>query len=654
MAKALKVVGIVAGAVALVATGLGAVGVGAVFGASTAGIAGVATLVAGVANIGARLLTKPPPARGSVTDTVLDVEPSSPYLMGEGYFAGVMRHKVGYGPTIDDVPNPYLLEALALCVAGPIAGPITPQTDFGAVDSWFSGFLETDTRLGATPDTALVPPYGAAPGWSSSSAMSGTAAIAWNYRFDKEGERYASGLPARGVVAQWVKVYDPRKDSTQPGGSGSHRLGDETTYEWSENPALHAGTYAFGRYSPLGQGSKRIIGMGLPAEGIDWEGVSAWANDCEANNWRMFGLVFEPGDRWQNLRDICIAGGAEPLFAGAVLGFHWQRPRVALDTITEADLADGSQEVTAMQSWRDRLNTLQPRYLEPTSNWSLIAANRVQVSEFLTEDGEERIEDVPFNFVKDASQAAQLAAYWLWGSRELTPITLTLMPRLRAYRPGECLHLDLPQLGLDHDAVILRRQFDPATGTMTMTLMTETPGKHSYALGLTGTAPPTPTIGQTAQERDQGAALTSLPTGYIRNQITNSWVTDADPLDGLVQASENSITIEAHTRTYLDRGNVSIDGATLTVENDGTTAIAADTVYHIFYDDATRSGGTVSYKATQNSTVAALSASTPARHRVATIRTAATGQPANSGSGQSPPGWDPNEWEEYGPDEDPP
>src|SRR3546814_9268278 len=57
------------------------------------------------------------------------------------------------------------------------------------------------------------------------------------------------------------------------------------------------------------------------------------------------------------------------------------------------------------------------------------------------------------------------------------------MPRLRAYRPGDCLHLDLPQLGLDTDAIILNREIDPGTMTVKLTLMGETPAKHAYALG---------------------------------------------------------------------------------------------------------------------------------------------------------------------------
>lgn len=643
MAKALRTIAIVAGAVALVASA--AVTFGATLGLSAAvlgtiaTVATVASIVAGVAGIGANLMTKPPPARGSVTETIIEVDPPSPYCMGEGYFAGVMRHRVGYGATRKKIRNPYLFEALTLCVAGPIAGPIVPQVDFGAVPAWYTGFLATDTRLGLRPDTALVPPFDpSAPGWSSAHKLSSEAAIGWGHLFDKDGERFANGLPTRGVLAKWVKVYDPRLDSTRPGGLGSHRLGDESTYSWSENPALHAGTYAFGRYV----NSKRVIGAGLPADGIDWEGIAAWANDCEANGWRMFGVVFEGigddiGRRWQNLRDICIAGGAEPLFAGGRLHFHWQRPRVPLDTVTEADLADGAQEVTAMQSWRDRLNTIDPLFLSPDHKWSLQSAGRLQVATYLAEDGEEKVEEIPFNFVKDADQAAQLAAYWVTNSRELTPITLVVKPRLRAYRPGECLALDLPQLGLDQDAVILRRAFDPQTGSITLTLVTETAAKHAFALGRTGTPPPTPALGQTAQERDQLAAGAQNPPGYSTVEISASYhvglagnITQAPVGGGNVE-----VTIPDHTRVYTSGRTVAVDGDVLVLP-ESTTLL-------IYYDDGDLAGGAVAYQTTGVAADAYFSSDNPDRHFIARITTVDSGGGGGGVGGSGPPGgggWD--------------
>jgi hypothetical protein len=509
LSKTLKTVGVVLGAAALIATGVGAVGGLGLLAATTATTIGTyAGIAAGIANIGSQALAKPPPARGSVSQVLIMPDAPRPYPMGEGHFAGVQRHREGYGGTVDGVENPYWLEVNVYSGVGPVQS-ITPQVDFAAVPAWFTGYLATDTQLGAMPEaTALAASFGTPGRWTANHKLSGHAAIAWNYTFDKKGKKFASGLPLTGAYGQWNRVYDPRLDSTFPGGSGSHRIDDETTWEWSENPALHAGTYAYGRYA---EGVK-VMGIGLPVEGIDFAVIAAWANVCEANDWTIFGVAFEGGAgdqqgiRWANLKDICAAGGGEPCFAGAVLSFRYDAPAVALDTVTDVDVF-GGQSVTFMQSWRDRLNTIVPKYRSPDHNWEIVAAESVQEASYVTEDGEVRREEWTFNFAKNEDQATQLAAYKLVNSRELHPIRFTGMPRLRNYRPGDCLHLTLPRLGLDTDAILLERgPLDPRTMTRELVFIGETASKHAYALGLTGTAPPTPALGQTAQERDETAA----------------------------------------------------------------------------------------------------------------------------------------------------
>lgn len=573
MAAAAKTIGTIAGAVATVAligSGIGAalggtmmlVGVG-----SASSIAMVAGLVAGVANIGAQALTKPPPARGSLTDVMVEVDPPAPYLMGEGYFAGVPRHFKGYGATLNKVPNPYWWEVRVLSHGGPIEGPITPQFDFAAVDGWYGGFFDYDTKLGAVPDTALVAPYGNPASWTSAHKLSGQACIGGNFKFDKDGERFANGRPPWGAVAKWVKVYDPRQDDTFPGGSGPCRLGDESTYVWSgvpgdpipagENPALHAGTYGYGRY----QNGKRVMGMGLPVEAIDFEAIAAWANDCSANQWRIFGAVFEgagisPGQRWNNLRDICIAGGGEPLPLHTGIGFHWDRPRVVLDTVTADDIA-GDCDLTAMQTFRERINTIIPEGLN-TANWELEKAEPIVGSTYLAEDGEPNTSVFPFNFVKTddgGTQLGQLAAYRLANGRELYPLELDLMPRLRAYRPGDCLQLTIVDNGdtvIDTPAVMVTRQIDPVTGSITATFIGETAAKHAYALGTSATPPPTPALGMTPRERDELAAAANGLLDKKSQAIVGSYpvglagnITQTDNADGTW-----TIGIPAHERSY--------------------------------------------------------------------------------------------------------
>lgn len=570
MSKVLKVVGTIAGAVALVATGIGAAAGASTFlglaGGTWTSIGAIAGVVAGAAGIGASMLQKPPPARGSVTQMAISPDAPMPYVMGEGLFSGVLRHDTAYGATLNKVPNPYRFMAVVYSGGGPIHS-ITPYVDQAAVSSWYSGYLYTDTQLGACPEsTALSPQWSGAPGWGTSSKLSGKAAIGWSFLFDKDGKRFASGIPQLAAYGKWVKCYDPRLDSTFPGGSGSHRLGNEATYEWSANPALHAGTYAYGRY----QNSKRVMGIGLPSDAIDWAVVAAWATTCDTNGWTMFGAVFEPGDRWANLRDIAIAGGGEPVFAGGILSFKYAAPKVALDTITEADLAEDDASVTSMASWRDRLNTVIPKFRSPDHNWELVDGGKVQVSTYVTEDGEEKTEVYPFNFVTSAEQAEQLAAYRLVDGRELQPIQITCGPRMFAYRPGECLHLDLPFLDLDTDAIILKREFDPAKMSVTFTMMGETSSKHAYALGKTGTPPPTPALGQTGEERDALAAAAAASLTGARRFRTQS---DPFPLSG----ADGEILIAGFS-------GVLEDGTSVTVPTETITGLDQLTVYGVFYD----------------------------------------------------------------------
>ncbi len=502
MAKALRAIGSVFQAVGTIMSFIpGLQGLGAILVAAGS----VLTLVGSI-------LQKPPPARGSVSQVLIAVDPPRPYVMGEGYVGGVRRTQRAYGGTVDDVPNPYRWIVDVYCGHGPVQS-ISPRFDYAAVSSYYNTFLYTTTQLGAVPESGvLTPNWSGAPNWSTSTAkLSGCAAIGWNFKFDKDGKRYASGIPVMGAYGQWVKVYDPRLDSTFPGGSGAHRLGTESTYTYSDNPALHYAMYAYGRY----QNGKLVMGVGLPAQSIDWTKIAAYANVCDANGWSIFGRVFEPGDRAANLRDIAEAGGGAPAFSGGLLSVHYNAPQTALATITAADLGPGEVSVPGMRPYAERMNTGVPKFTDPASNWEQVSAAPVSFTDLVTADGEVRRQEWPLNLVKDVDQAAQLVAYRVLDSRERAPIELTLMPNWRAVRPGECYTLDLPDYGLETDVIVLRKEIDPKTLAVKLTVQTEDPDKHALALAVTGTGPSAATAPLSSEDRDNLRDWLRLPRDGI-------------------------------------------------------------------------------------------------------------------------------------------
>ncbi len=562
MSKTLRTVAVIAGAVALIAVTAGAAagalaptlaGSLTVAGVSTGTIAtigAIASVAATVANIGAQLTAKKPPARGAVNQVLIASDAPSPYVMGRTYIGGILRHDVGYGATLKKVPNPYRAMVLLLSVAGPVQSVEATYLDYAPVSfsanaatGYYSGFLYRDIRLGQGTETALTPSFAGVPGWSSAHKLSSKCAVMLNLKFDKDGKRFASGVPSIGHVVLGVKVYDPRLDSTYPGGSGACRINDESTWVYSENPGLHALSYALGRYRV----GKKVFGVGLPGEGIRIADFVTLANVCDANGWKVGGGIYEPGDRWANLKEILQAGGAEPLFTGGKLGCKINAPRVSLDTVTAVDLADDDAETTPMQSWRNRRNGIIPKYRSEAHKWEYVPSDLVTVPAYVTEDGEEKIEERQYNLVQQKNQAAQLAAYELVNGRELFPITLVCKPRLRKFGPGDMLTLNLPtDHGLaDVDAVIVDRSIDPATMKVTLTFVSETDGKHDFALGRTGTAPPTPSL-TSPEDRDNIAAEVAFGTDGAPGTpgadgvTTYTWIAYADSVDGQINFSTGS------------------------------------------------------------------------------------------------------------------
>jgi hypothetical protein len=648
MSKVLRTVGKIAGVVASVA---------AIIPGGQA-IAAAAAAVAAISSAAGQLTASPPRAVGQVQGFLIGANNPLPYLMGEAYTEGVEVHRVGYGGEVDDVKNPYAFLARVLSCCGPIEdiGPslvnYSTQGFSGSVGSvreatgYYENYLWIDEQLGARPESsALGTPsgWGTPTNWSSAHKLSGFAAVAWSLQWSKKGKRWPGGqIFPLGKVPKGVKVYDPRLDSTFPGGSGSQRIDDESTWAWSDNPALHFLTYAYGRM----MNGKPIFGVRLfdPAA-INLAQCVAWANVCDANSWSVNGTIFEPGDKWNNLKRIAEAGGAVPV-PGAVLGVDYQSPRTSLYTVTRDDLA-GPVSARTGKGWRDRHNVLVPRFRSPAHQWSYQQAERVENSDWITADGEEKLDERQWDLVTGADQVTELATYDLWQRREAGPIVLPCKPHMRLFRPGQCLTL-AAELGAHPSgqikAVIRRRAVDPVSGVVTLTLEQETDAKHTAALGLTGTAPPTVTF-STPQEIEEARALNGTGPGELLALITGRAMVDADPADGLLQASDTTVTIETHTARYADK-EVSVTGASLTLLDDGTTTIASldpGAALFIYYDDATRVGGAVTFKASEFASVAYTSPDHPARHYVGFITKVATGDPPSAGGGATPPGFG-DEW----------
>ncbi|HEV8166171.1 MAG TPA: hypothetical protein VGR74_17335 [Actinomycetota bacterium] len=400
------------------------------------------------------------------------------------------------------------------------AGESTTFSSEVAVTGPYANFMDLRVQLGAKPSAAFPypgPPAGSLPEWDDDHKLSGLAAAWWALKGDPKV--YANGVPEPLFITEGPKVYDPRADDTYPGGAGTQRPDDDTTWSFAgrENPYLQAITWCLGYHA----NGKRTMGMGLPLTAIDLPAFVDGANVYEANAWAGHGGVVYTTDRkWDVLTAMLQAGGGEPMRVGGKISCVVNAPKVSLATLTGADLA-GDAEVTGAQARRDRFNRGVPRYRSEDHAWEMVAAAPVEVSTYITEDGGVwRTREFEFPLVQDKDTAAQLTAYKIADSREFGPIVLPLKPRWRGVRGGDCITVDEPELGLNGQKVlILTREMDPSSGAVTLVARSETDAKHPFALGRTGTAPPSP-------------GLTGVDAAFVPTPQAGSWTASGGVLTG--------------------------------------------------------------------------------------------------------------------------
>ncbi|MDR7230640.1 hypothetical protein J2X45_001731 [Caulobacter sp. BE264] len=488
------------------------------FAAAAVGASTVVAAATGYATIGATLAAEvyavskatqalTPKIKGPETVLQWQADPRAgiPYGIGRSAIAGSIVFNQAAGDT-----NKFLNFATVYSGAGPIDGfeafqangvtvPFTADGGEGA-SGYYLNRMWLKTQLGqanepylhwtATGSKDTPANHGGMPSeWTSAHKLSGLAASLWALEYDPK--KYASGVPSPRMIGRWVKTYDPRQDSTYPGGSGAHRWNDESTWTWSRCPYRNAITWIIGRRS----GGVLTHGLGADISEIDVPAFVQGANVSDANSWYVDGAVDSLDDDYEVLKAMLQAGAGVPILGGSKISCMVNAPAVSLATITEADIV-GTMTVPGQVSAAERINTVWPSYTEEALDWQVVTPDApVQVAEYVAVDGEERSIELGMPLITSATQVGQICRYAIEDARELTGIVLTLFPRWKWLPPGACVTVNSPEAGLNGQKVrIQKRTRDLSTKLPTYICRTETDGKHAYALGQTNTPPADPAL----------------------------------------------------------------------------------------------------------------------------------------------------------------
>lgn len=505
MAKVLKIAALVLSVAAAIPSG------GTSLLATTAGISGtMASVIAIGVSFAASLLAKPSGAGvGTQTEWATDPKSATPIIYGRTLVGG---HMIYRKTNSKDNDMQHIVSILSGC--GPVQEIEKTYLDnrlisfdgSGGVVGFSQRRLWQKTQLGLCPEPGylnITVYHNAQPGipvtqpdWTSAHKLSGYAAVLNVFQYDDGGDYKFLQLPVMRWVVKGVKCYDPRLDSTYPGGSGTCRANDQTTWVYSENGFIQALTTAIGWFQ--GPNNIRVGGIGMPLSSIDIAAFVECANIADANGWKSGGRLMSDQSKWETMKALCKAGGGEPVRLGATLSCVINAPRTSIATITRDDIA-GDCNFTTSQTRRDRINGIVPIYRSEDHLFEQVPAGIVRNATYLAQDGAERTKEITYGMIQCVAgetpdQVAQIAAYDIANAREAGPCVMPLKIRWLGYRTGDKLTIDDdPVFGYmrGKNVIVLQREFDGTNGIVTLTVREETDSKHTWAMGQVGVPAPT-------------------------------------------------------------------------------------------------------------------------------------------------------------------
>ena len=581
-----------AAAIAYVGTASAAVAAGTATAAQIITVVAVNVATAAASQIASGALGKKAGSSRDPLEWSADTDAPIPFAFGRVGVAGKINYASdGYGRD-----NRYTSIVSTLSGAGPINAFISYEsndvvTSFNpttgvATTGEHSGAMWLQRKLGTQPQIALASPSGldagaTVPEWGSAYQMSGKACSMITLYENSKLSEFQGGEEKPLHVIEGLKVWDPRQDSTYPGGSGACRLLNPATWVYSANPILCALKWATGLWEGAGAGSygvpyacSQVGGIGASIEAIDVAAFVYAANVADANLWIMAGWPDSALDESSVLDLMLQAGGAlRSRVAGRISCVSRGIEQASLLTVTGRDTA-GPVEVSVGQSRLERINTIIPRFWSEEHGWQMTPADPVTDPDWLVEDrGAKRSRGVDYPYVSGKDQSAQLAYYDIADSREPISGTAPFKPYMRRIKPGDCFTFAEPGLMLDGVKVkCLKRSYDTATGVVSITFRQETDAKHDAAMGREGVTP-TPVDPATP------------PTRYdtVRTPAYRTTLDGSQPVVFTTQttpgSTDTSIDVLAHRAFFSDAAPIDFAAGTV-------SGLSAATAYGVFGNEA--------------------------------------------------------------------
>jgi hypothetical protein len=379
-------------------------------------------------------------------------------------------------------------------------------TSSGGVTARYSGYLTIATVLEGTSANTISINGGFI--WGATRRLTGCAYV--HLRVKRTGNTkkaespLVQGLPSRVTIkGEGAPLYDPRKDSTVTGGSGSHRANDQTTWgsytdpDDCDNPALQLLFHLLG-WKINGVLS---VGCGVPSTRIDLESFITAANICDENvalagggtqkRYRTSGTYSDSDDRMEIINVFLASMNGTLRDNGGKLTVTVMKNDLANYVLTfdDSDVLD-EFEWNQTRGLNDSYNVARGRYVDPSDNslYQLVDYPEIRIT---SPDGIERVMTVDLPYVEDGKRAQRIAKQVLQRNQYRGMFSATFTAKAMGCAVGDVVRLTFTPLGWTNKLFRVISQQINFNGQVPLVLVEE--NAAIYAWDAEEEAPVTPT-----------------------------------------------------------------------------------------------------------------------------------------------------------------
>lgn len=266
----------------------------------------------------------------------------------------------------------------------------------------------------------------------------------WRFR-STEGsqELFSGGAPDIRARLKLAKVYDPRKDGTRSGVTGTHRVDDPSTWEWSDNPALAYADYHT-QYAET------------ETDRIDWDNIADVADFCDemvpipgGTEKRFSCNVVLDGDRTHenNIGAIMNCMGARQRYTAGKYSLVPPRATAAAHAFDESNVV-GDVQLVGDRSMREEITTVNGQIRSRDDDYEEVDFPSRTDSVLQAELGRKYERNIPLPGVTNHLQAQRLANLLLEEQRMRRRIVFPCNWEGIDLRVGDRFTLEYDQLDL--------------------------------------------------------------------------------------------------------------------------------------------------------------------------------------------------------------